>query len=610
MIDRRTLIRRSLGAAVALFAGRHGVVRISEAAAPSADEQLARLLQRLAEQHLRASPEEATRLGYDTSVDAALRSQLDDRSLEAIGLQRQRVASALADLRRIDRDALSASSRLDYDVASFVYTTLDDQLARYGFTDINLRPSPYVVSQMNGAYYWVPGFLGSQHPLQSRDDLDSYFARLHALARVIDQETERIRHDAAKGVVLPNFVLHTTLAQIETLRTTPPEQTAMIGPAITRAEAAGLGDIRSRAQQVFTQMIVPALSRQIAALQALKSQAGDKAGVWALPEGEEYYGSALRSNTTTSMSAARLHQLGLDLVADLTAQLDRELRALGYSSGSVAERIGMLDREPRFHVSDDDAGRTRLLSAAREAVDSMRALLPKGFRTIPDEPLEVRRVPPAIESGAPGGFYDSGGPGEPASFSLNLKSPSQMPLWRLRTLAHHEGLPGHHLQHAVLKAAGELSLFRRLVRFSAYTEGWALYAERVADELGAYREDPFGQIGLLQSELFRAARIVVDTGLHHKRWTRDQAVQWMVDHAGEHPVPARREVDRYCVYPGQACSFMVGATAIRAAREDARRILGARFDIRDFHDLVLRSGPVPLEVLEGLVRRWSATASA
>jgi uncharacterized protein (DUF885 family) len=384
----------------------------------------------------------------------------------------------------------------------------------------------------------------------------------------------------------------------------------MIGPAISRAEAAGLGNIGARAQQVFTRAIVPALARQIAALQALKRQARDRAGVWALPEGEAYYASALRSNTTTSMPAAELHQLGLDLAADLTAQLDRKLRALGYSSGSVAERIGMLDRDARFLVSDDEAGRTRLLSAAREAVDTMRALLPKGFRTIPDEPLQVRRVPPAIESGAPGGFYDSGGPGEPASFSLNLRSPSQMPLWRLRTLAHHEGLPGHHLQHAVLKAAGELSLFRRLVRFSAYTEGWALYAERVADDLGAYREDPFGQIGLLQSELFRAARIVVDTGLHHQRWTRDQAVQWMVDHAGEHPVPARREVDRYCVYPGQACSFMVGANAIRAARENARRALGSRFDIRDFHDLVLRSGPVPLEILEASVRRWSAMDSA
>lgn len=180
-----------------------------------------------------------------------------------------------------------------------------------------------------------------------------------------------------------------------------------------------------------------------------------------------------------------------------------------------------------------------------------------------------------------------------------------MPLWRLPTLAHHEGIPGHHFQYSVLKTAGDLPLFRKLVRFSAYTEGWALYAERVADELGVYRDDPVGQSGLLQSELFRAARIVVDTGIHHKRWTRDQAIQWMVGNAGERPGAAQREIDRYCVYPGQACSFMVGATRIRAAREEARRTLQGMFDVRDFHDLVLRSGPVPLDVMEMRVARWA-----
>jgi uncharacterized protein (DUF885 family) len=180
-----------------------------------------------------------------------------------------------------------------------------------------------------------------------------------------------------------------------------------------------------------------------------------------------------------------------------------------------------------------------------------------------------------------------------------------MPLWRLPTLAHHEGIPGHHFQASVLRAAGALPLFRRLVRFSSYTEGWALYAERVADELGVYRDNAAGRIGLLQSELFRAARIVVDTGIHHKRWTREQATKWMIENAGERPVGAQREIDRYCVYPGQACSFMVGATSIRTIRENARQRMGSRFHVRDFHDLVLRSGPVPLDVLQVAVEQWS-----
>jgi uncharacterized protein (DUF885 family) len=322
-----------------------------------------------------------------------------------------------------------------------------------------------------------------------------------------------------------------------------------------------------------------------------------------LPEGDAYYAAALRSNTTTSIPAGELHRRGLQLVADITTQLDRGLREQGLKSGSVGERIKALNVDKRFLVPDDDAGRAQLLGAAKSAIDAIRALLPKGFETIPQDQLVVTRIPVAIENGAPGAFYSDGVGDQPGTFSLNLKTPRELPLWRLPTLAHHEAIPGHHFQFNVLKSAGQLPLFRRLVRFSAYTEGWALYAERVADELGIYENNPAGRIGLLQSELFRAARIVVDTGIHHHRWTREQATQWMIDNAGEAASAAQREIDRYCVYPGQACSFMVGAMEIRAARERARQRLGTRFDVRAFHDLVLLSGPVPIDVLHAAVDR-------
>jgi uncharacterized protein (DUF885 family) len=591
-LDRRELIKAAIGTALTFGAAREAV---------AADAELAALLQRLAEEHLQRSPEEATGLGRDTGKNASLRSRLDDRSLQSIADHRRSVATALAQLTKFARASLGAAARLDYDVAKFVYTTLADQLGRYGFVDLNLRPSPYVVSQMNGAYYWLPDFIGSRHPLESRQDLDAWFARLSALATVLDQETERIRHDAGLGVILPDFTLATTITQLHALRDTPAAQSAAIGPAIERAAAAGLGDITQRAEQIHRKLIAPALSRQIDALQALRDKADSDAGVWALPDGESYYASALLSNTTSQTSAAELHERGVQLVAELTSQLDQALRAQGYSDGAVVTRIDALNRDRRYLVSDDDAGRERLLAAASAAVDKIRARLPAGFKTLPNDPLEVRRIPPAIESGAPGAFYNDGGGGAPATFSLNLKSPAEMPLWRLPTLAHHEGIPGHHFQYSVLRAAGDLSLFRRLVRFSAYTEGWALYSERVADELGVYQDDPAGRIGLLQSELFRAARIVVDTGIHHRRWPREQAIRWMIENVGERPAAAQREIDRYCVYPGQACSFMVGATQIRAVRERARQRLGARFDVRDFHDLVLRSGPVPLDVLEAMV---------
>jgi uncharacterized protein (DUF885 family) len=591
-LDRRELIKAAIGAALTLGAARDAV---------AADAELAALLQRLAEEHLQRSPEEATGLGRDTGKNASLRSRLDDRSLQSIADHRRSVAAALAQLTKLDRASLGAAARLDYDVAKFVYSTLADQLGRYGFVDINLRPSPYVVSQMNGAYYWLPGFIGSRHPLESRQDLDAWFARLSALATVLDQETERIRHDAGLGVILPDFTLATTLTQLHALRDTPAAQSAAIGPAIERAAAAGLGDITQRAEQIHRKLIAPALSRQIDALQTLRDKADNDAGVWALPDGESYYASALLSNTTSRTSAADLHERGVQLVAELTSQLDQALRAQGYSNGAVVTRIDALNRDRRYLVSDDDAGRERLLAAASAAVDKIRARLPAGFKTIPNDPLEIRRIPPTIESGAPGAFYSDGGGGAAATFSLNLKSPAEMALWRLPTLAHHEGIPGHHFQYSVLRAAGDLSLFRRLVRFSAYTEGWALYSERVADELGVYQDDPAGRIGLLQSELFRAARIVVDTGIHHRRWPREQAIRWMIENVGERPAAAQREIDRYCVYPGQACSFMVGAMQIRAVREQARQRLGARFDVRDFHDLVLRSGPVPLDVLQAMV---------
>jgi uncharacterized protein (DUF885 family) len=599
-LDRRVLLQAAIGMALAAATGTAGAA--AQGGTRSADAALAKLLQRTAENELRRSPEEATGLEFDTGANTGLRSRLDDRSLPAIADHRHAVDATRTQLARIDRSSLSAAAQLDYDVAVFVYATLADQLGRYGFVDLNLRPSPYVVSQMNGAYYWLPDFLGSRHPLRSREDLDAYYARLSALATAIDQETERVRHDASLGVLLPSFTLATTLAQLQSLRATPAAQTAAIGPAIRRAADAGLGDISDRSAQIYSKLIVPALSRQIDALRTLQDKAVDDAGVWSLPDGEAYYASALLSNTTTRTSATELHEQGLELVKELTSQLDQALRAEGYTDGAVVTRVDALNRDRRYLVADDDAGRERLLAAARAVIDKIRAKLPAGFKTIPNDPLEVRRIAPAIESGAPGAYYSEGAAGAPATFSLNLKAPVEMPLWRLPTLAHHEGIPGHHFQYSVLRAAGELSLFRRLVRFSAYTEGWALYAERVADELGVYRDDAAGRIGLLQSELFRAGRIVVDTGIHARRWPREQAIRWMIENVGEQPSAAQREIDRYCVYPGQACSFMVGATQIRAARERTRQRLGTRFDVRDFHDLILRSGPVPLDLLHAMAQ--------
>ncbi len=598
MIDRRRFLE---GSAALSFAG--AVPAFAQGA--SADAALSALLRRHSEAYLRRSPEEATGNDFDTGANAGLRAKLDDRSLAARASDRTGIKLALKQLSAIDAAALTPRARLDHDVAHFVYDTLDDLLGRYGYVDGNLRPSPYVVSQMNGAYYWLPDFIGSRHPIETRGDVEAWMLRLTALATALDQETDRIRHDAGLGVIPPDFVIARTIKQIEGLRDGDPLQSALIAPALKRIAEKQLGDVSAQAVAVFRNRLQPALTRQAEALAALLPRTDARAGVWKLPDGEAYYAAAVRSNTTVDTSPAELHRIGLEQCRALTAEIDALLQAQGMSKGSVIERIAALDADPRFMVSNDDAGRAKLLALADGYLKKTTGLLPAAFNNPAVDPIIVRRIPPAVEAGAPGAFYSEGPPGQPGVYSINLHRPDEHVLWRLPTLTHHEGIPGHHFQYSMLRRAPALPLFRRMVRFSSYTEGWALYAQQVADEIGFFEGDPFGRIGYLQSELFRAARIVVDTGLHHHRWTKEQAVAWMVENAGEQQAATDREVTRYAVYPGQACSFKVGANAIYAAREKARAAMGARFDVQAYHDLVLASGPVPMSVLQAASEAWA-----
>jgi uncharacterized protein (DUF885 family) len=599
VIDRR----RFLEGTAATLAFGHAAPALAQGG--SADAALAALLQRHSEAYLRRSPEEATGNDFDVGANASLRAKLDDRSLAARSGDQAGIKAALAQLTAVDVRALSPRSALDHAVAGFVYETLTELLGRYGYIDGNLRPSPYVVSQMNGAYYWLPDFIGSRHPIETRADVEAWLLRLAALTTALDQETDRIRHDAGLGVIPPDFVIARTVIQIKGLRDGDPLQSALIAPALKRAREKELGDVEAQALGIFRTRIQPALTRQAEALEALLPRTDARAGVWKLPDGEAYYAAAVRSNTTVDTPPGELHRIGLEQCRALTAQIDTLLKAQGLSRGGVMARVAALNEDARFRVSDDDAGRARLLALAEEHLKAITTRLPGAFNNPASDPLVVRRIPPAIEAGAPGAFYSEGAPGQPGVYSLNLKSPGEHVTWRLPTLTHHEGIPGHHFQYSMLRRAPALPLFRRMVRFSAYTEGWALYAQQVADELGIYEGDAFGRIGYLQSELFRAARIVVDTGLHHHRWSKEQAVAWMVENAGEQQEATDREVTRYSVYPGQACSFKVGANAIHAAREGARKAMGSGFDVRAYHDLVLSSGPMPMSILQSATDAWA-----
>lgn len=588
MPSRRSVLS-GLGAAAVAATG----VR---AATPDADARLAALLARQMDEYLALSPEAAANLLTGARGEAA-RAKLDDRSPAGKAAAADAAQRWRRELAAVDRAALSPAMQTDFDCAAFACEMLARMSPLYGFQDHALRPGPYVVSQMSGAYYWLPQDFGRAR-IGDKADAELYLSRLSAFAGALDGETARIRIDAAAGVAPPDFILTRTLKQLADLRA---------GMGVTLGNGPGsrapveARELGAAAERILEAEVAPAIDRQAAALAALQPGATPEAGVWRLPDGEGWYALALRSNTTVATPPAEMHELGLATFAELSAELDGLLRAQGFTAGTVAERVKALDHDPRLLVPDDDAGRARVLQFARDQLAHVQDLLPRAFRTLPDRDIVVQRTPTAIEAGAPGAFYDAppADGSRPGVISINLKTTAEWPTWRLKTLLCHEGDPGHHLQAAVFrKAAGaDLPLYKHFAEFSSYVEGWALYAEHVAVEMGAYEDDPFGRIGAVQSALFRAARIVVDTGLHHKRWSRAEATRWMVENAGEQPVSAQREIDRYCVYPGQACAFMVGRLELLRVREATRRRLGAAFDVRDYHEAVLRAGPVPMEAL-------------
>jgi uncharacterized protein (DUF885 family) len=603
MLDRRAFLAST--GSLALLAASGCATRRQESV-EDRDRALDAMLQAWFDEDLRESPTFATNLGLDTGALAGLRGQLGDSSRAKIAEERAEAVARHRQLSQFGRSGLSETGQLSYDIAMFRQGILQEG-SRYHYGSFGGRPVPYTVTQLGGAYYGVPDFLDTQHPVRTREDAEAYLSRLTDFARNLDQETERVTHEASVGVVPPDFILDKAIGNVERLRATPAAQTTLVRSLGRRASAAGLGDDWSgRAAAIVSGPVAAALDRQLAALRTVRRRATSDAGVWKLPAGESYYAYALKANNTTTMSPEEVHQMGLSQVRDLHGQLDVLLKAQGYTRGTVGERINALNREERFLIPNTDAGRAQLLESLNRQVREITPLLPRVFATLPRASVEIRRVPVDIEAGAPGGYYQGASldGSRPGAYYINLKDTHEWPTIGLPTLTYHEAVPGHHFQISIAREAGELPIYRRTGGFSAYSEGWALYAERVADELGVYEGNPFGRIGYLQSYLFRATRLVVDTGLHHKRWTREQAIRWMVDNAAEPEGSAVREIERYVVWPGQATAYKIGQTVIDGLRGEAERQMGSRFDIKRFHDVVLTGGAMPLTVLQQRVRRW------
>jgi uncharacterized protein (DUF885 family) len=590
-VDRRTFIAAGAGAAglALLPAGAF-------AQAGTRDAELNAAFDEIFRRAVARSPELASSLGLDRGPGAPLKHRLSPRTAEERARQIAQVKEALARLAAFDPKTLSPAAQLNLEVVRYSLTSQTTAADRFGIDSV-IRP--YRIFQQGGAYFSVPDFLNTAHTINNTEDCEAYLDRLAAFATALDQDSVQQRAEAARGFLAPRWSLDLTLEQMRKFRGQPAATSSMVQSLVTRAAAKGIaGDWQGRAARIVEAQVYPALDRQIVLVEGLRPTARPGDGIWRLPQGDAIYAMALEQATTTRYTPDEVHRMGLSQVAEISAQLDKILAANGYKSGGVGERLARLNVDPAQLYPNTDEGRAALIAGLNQGVKDMYARLPQAFATLPSAPLEIRRVPPEIQDGASNGYYNRASldGSRPAIYFINLKDVGDWPKYSLPSLTYHEGVPGHHLQISLAQESKDIPTLRKLGFFSAYSEGWALYAEQLADELGAYRT-PLERAGYLQSFLFRAARLVVDTGIHTKRWSREQATDYLVRTTGFARPRSQREVERYCTQPGQACSYKVGHMAWTRARERARAILGPRCDLKRFHE-VLKDGAMPLTILE------------
>lgn len=611
LLSRRTMLMTSAAAGVSACAtfGRPETVAGSDTAA-----QARALYSRIFDKMLVASPETATSLGLDTGERGYLKSRLSDASAAGkLGFYAP-LARASRELEAIPRDRLTGRDRGWLDTARwFAERSRETASIPYGAIGGYAYPVPYVISQLTGSYQSVPDFLNSQHTIDTAADAEAYLARLEQFHRNIDLNVGTARCDGALGVIPPAIIVEKALAQTRSLRGETGRESGLVRSLVRKTSEKRIGgNWEERATRIVDGPIAAALDHQIALLEGWQGKASEVPGVSRQPEGERFYSQALRFHTSTGLSAAEIHRIGLDQVAELNAQAEPLLRGEGLTEGPVGQRIAQLGKMDKHLFANDDAGRERLLASIREDLDRLRARMPEIFATIPTTGMEVRRVPQAIELGSPGAYAESGSVdgSRPGVYYINLASTASWPRWSLPTLTSHEGIPGHLWQGATLLPQQDIPLLFRTLGIPAFGEGWGLYAETLRDELGFYDADPLGRIGMIQSFLFRAARLVVDTGMHALGWSRERAIRYFIDTVGREKLSSEREIDRYIAWPGQATAYKIGHNEMLRIREATRRRLGDRFDIKAYHDLVLLSGDMPLEVLSALAGEWNGGTAA
>ncbi|MBM3595222.1 MAG: DUF885 domain-containing protein [Alphaproteobacteria bacterium] len=573
------------------------------ASPPPADA--ASLLDAVAWRLLEIGPEGATHLALDTGEHAHLRHRLSDNSPTGIAKLVALLKSDLALVGAVDRSALDPMMLTSLAVVETAYdTALEGFALPYGDVAVGgWRNTPYIVIQNVGAYLDVPRFLDSSHPVRTGDDAEAYCDRLSQMPRQLDAELERIASAEALGLVPPDFLLARTIDQMGRSIAGLASGGGTLVSSLAQRTATIPGDWQRRAERIVADGVLPALERQHGVLKRQMAKADAAPGMGTRPHGPEWYAWALKASTTTGLTPDEVHARGLDELAAIQTKMDPILHRLGYTKGSTGERMAALAKDRRYQFPDNDEGRAEVIAFIQQRLDWIRAQMPNAFSRLAPGNVEVRRLPPAEELGAPSAY---GGAGSidgsiPGRMWINLHTTDLHRKYDLPTLVHHEAIPGHVWQGEYTRS---MPLIRSMLAFNPYSEGWALYAEQLGDELGAYDDFPAGRLGYLQNQGWRAARMVIDTGLHSKDWSRDRAIAWFRSEVGLSPAETANEVDRYCSWPGQACGYKVGHSEMVRLREKARATLGDKFDLRTFNQVVIDGGNVALNVLAQIVERY------
>lgn len=530
----------------------------------------------------------------------------NDDSVAAADRELEFLEAVMATVDEYDPEKLTESERLSVTVLKELLG--DPRKVR------QYRYHNYPVNQLFGLQNQIPRFLDTYHRVKTVEDAENYISRLSGIGVKLDQNTEGLLIREERGIIPPTFVIDKSVEIMSDFVSQPARENVLYvsfsdkledAESISESERAAFLDA---AEAEIETVVYPAYRKYIDYFSALREKSTNDAGVWKLPDGKAYYDYMLRRYTTTDMTADEIHALGLAEVERIQGEMLKIFAAQGYDATlSVKALFDQLAEEDRFYYPDTDEGRAQILEDYAKIIDEIELGMKEAFNVMPKADIEVRRVPEFSEKTAPGAYYN--GPSRdgsrPGIFYANLYDIKATPKYGMRTLAYHEGVPGHHFQGALQKELEGVPEFRKEAGFTAFSEGWALYAERLAWEMG-YQEDPYDNLGRLQAELMRAVRLVVDTGIHAKRWTREEAIDYMLENTGLAESDVVAEIERYIVLPGQATSYKVGMMEILRLREEMKQALREDFDIREFHDVILKNGDLPLVAVRELVENYIA----